>query len=139
MSEFIMAIPNLLFGPGSMNEVGGKFNEFGCKRVLIIVDKMGAKVGFADRMTKILKDSGIGFVLFDGAESDPPARVVNQAADLARKEKIDGIVAIGGGSVIDTGKSVNMLVNSPGHIEDYLAGFYVQKEGMTKQIGRAHV
>jgi alcohol dehydrogenase class IV len=109
-----------MFGPGTINEVGGKFKEFGSTKVLIIVDKVCTKLGFGERMQKILKDSGIGAVVCDEVEPDPPVRSVDKIGDFAKKEKIDGIVAIGGGSVIDTAKGVNILINNPGSLKNYL-------------------
>jgi alcohol dehydrogenase class IV len=109
----------VLFGPGCINEVGGKFKDFGSKKVLIVVDKIGAQLGFTEKMKQILKDSGIESVAFEEAEPDPPARSVDMGGKLAKEAKIDGIVGIGGGSVLDTAKGINVLVNNSGSINEY--------------------
>jgi alcohol dehydrogenase class IV len=109
-----------LFGPGTINEAGEKFKEFECKKILVVVDKTGVKLGLSERMQTILKKSDIESAVYDGVLPDPPAATIDEGAAFAKKEKIDGILAVGGGSVIDTAKGINILMTNPGTIEKYL-------------------
>lgn len=104
----------VFFGCGSSKVVGEQLKEFRCKKVLVIYDK-GVKVaGIVDMVNGYIRDAGIEIVEYDGVMTDPPDYTIDEAAELATKENADGIVAIGGGSAMDTGKGVRIvLANTP--------------------------
>ena len=80
--------------------------------------------GIAQPIIDNINDAGIETVCFDGVLPDPPDEMVEEAAEIARSSKCDVIVAIGGGSSMDTAKGVNVLINNPPPIRQY---FGVQK------------
>ena len=96
----------------------------GCKKVLVIYDKGLKDVGIADTIVENLQNSGIATIVFDKVLPDPPDTVIEEAAEIARAEEVDGIVAVGGGSSMDTAKGINVLINNPPPIMQY---FGVQK------------
>jgi alcohol dehydrogenase len=114
--------PNpVLYGSGTSKAVGAQLQRFGCKKVIVVYDKGVKAAGIADRIVGYIRDAGIGTVLYDGALSDAPDFTINEAGALAARENVDGVVAVGGGSSIDTGKGVDVLLSNPPPINRYFA------------------
>lgn len=114
--------PNpVLYGSGSSKTVGEQLKRFGCKKVIVVYDLGVKSAGIVDRILGYIKEAGVETVLFDGVLSDTPDFTVNEAGTLAIKENVDGVVAVGGGSSIDTGKGVNVLLSNPPPINQYFA------------------
>src|SRR5665648_1034392 len=95
----IIVKPELIFGAKSSLTAGTKLKQLGC--------------------TKVIESEGIEDNKYDGVVADPPDTVVNEAGELGRKEKVNGIVAIGGGSAMDTAKGINILLSNSGSITQY--------------------
>jgi alcohol dehydrogenase class IV len=118
--ESIFSSPNpLLFGVGTSKLVGEKLREFGCKKVLVVFDAGIKAAGLADRIIKLINDAGIATVAYDGVQADPPDWSVNEAGELGIREKVDGVVGVGGGSSLDTAKGAKMLRTNPPPINKY--------------------
>jgi alcohol dehydrogenase class IV len=118
--QSIFSSPNpLLFGTGTAKLVGEKLKELGCKKVLVVYD-MGIKnSGVADKIIKTINDAGIATVTYDGVQADPPDWSVNEAGEIGIREKVDGVVGVGGGSSLDTAKGAKMLQTNPPPINQY--------------------
>ena len=118
--QSVFSSPNpLLFGIGTTKLLGDKLKEFGCTKVLVVYD-MGIKnAGVADKIVKIIEDAGIKTVVYDGVLADPPDWSVNEAGELGIKEKVDGVVGVGGGSSLDTAKGAKLLQTNPPPINQY--------------------
>ncbi len=118
--QSIFSSPNpLLFGIGTSKLLGDKLKELGCTKVLVVYD-MGIKnAGVADQIVKIIEDAGIRTVAYDGVQADPPDWSVNEAGELGIREKVDGVVGVGGGSSLDTAKGAKMLQTNPPPINQY--------------------
>ncbi len=118
--QSIFSSPNpLLFGIGTSKLLGDKLKELGCTKVLVVYD-MGIKnAGVADQIVKIIEDAGIRTVTYDGVQADPPDWSVNEAGELGIREKVDGVVGVGGGSSLDTAKGAKMLQTNPPPINQY--------------------
>jgi alcohol dehydrogenase class IV len=86
-----------------------------------VVDQNGDKFGLSEKVQETLKKSGLEYAVFDGVVPDPPVSVVDKGAAFAKEHKIDGIAAIGGGSVLDASKAINILMSNPGSIADYIS------------------
>jgi len=114
----------VIMGSGASLRTGLKVRELGCKKVMVVYDKGLKATGITDTIVKNIRNAGVETVCFDGVLPDPPDTMVEEAAIIARKEKIDGIVAVGGGSAIDTAKGINVLINNEPPIMKY---FGVQK------------
>lgn len=118
MAKFAQVCPTI-YGNGAIAQVGEEVKKLGCKKVLVVSEKFVSGTDFYKTATKSLTDAGIKYVEFLEVLPDPPDTIVDKAGAFAKAEKIDGIVAIGGGSTIDTAKSANLLINNPGKILDY--------------------
>ena len=117
--EMTQAAP-VVYGAGSIREVGRRIMDMGSNVVLCICDGVIKSIGTAEKIENILKEAGLRVVTFDGVKPEAPDVLVDECAKLAREAKVDGIVAIGGGSTIDTAKGVRLLLEKGGSIRDYL-------------------
>jgi alcohol dehydrogenase class IV len=112
--------PNpLLFGIGTSKLVGEKLLELGCHKVLVVYDAGIKNSGVADKIIKIINDAGIETVCYDGVQADPPDWSVDEAGTLGIREKVDGVVGVGGGSSLDTAKGAKLLQTNPPPINQY--------------------
>ena len=120
MSTSRWSSPNpVVFGSGSCARTGEFLKEFGCSKVIVVYDR-GVKAA-AEKVMDSIRSVGVEFVTYDGVKPDAPDVTVNEAAALARSEKVDGVVAIGGGSAVDTGKGVCVLLTNDPPINRYFA------------------
>lgn len=108
-----------LMGRGASLRTGIKVRELGCKKVLVVYDKGLKAIGIADTIVNNIQNAGVETVCFDGVLPDPPDTMIEAAAEIARNEGIDGIVAVGGGSAIDSAKGINVLINNEPPIMKY--------------------
>ena len=118
----------VFFGEGVVNDLGNQVIGLGVSKVVVLTDEIIVKTDGYKLCIKSLKDVGIGVVEFTECIADSPSDVVHAASDLAKAEKVDGVVGIGGGSVLDTAKGVNLLFNNPAPVTDYF-GVPAKKPG----------
>lgn len=96
---------------GALEQLGTILQDFEAENVLVVFDKGIKAAGLVDDVIEQIEDAGIDVVEFDGVLPDPPMNVVNEAIKIVKDEDIDAIIAIGGGSSIDTAKAVNMILH----------------------------
>lgn len=118
----ITSKPEMIFGANSSLTAGTTLKKLGCTKVICVYDKGVKAAGLVDKIVKAIESEGIEVVHFDGVVADPPDTVVNEAGEIGRKEKVNGIIAIGGGSSMDTAKGINILLSNPGSITQYGVG-----------------
>jgi alcohol dehydrogenase len=109
----------VLFGEHASDQTGERVKMLGCSKVLCVYDQGVKDAGIVDPIIESLKKAGIEIIQFGGVLPDPPDTMVNECGELARREKVDGIVGVGGGSTLDTAKAVNVMLGNPGPIENY--------------------
>jgi alcohol dehydrogenase len=109
----------VLFGEHASDQTGERTKMFGCSKVLCVYDQGVKDAGVTGPIIENLKKAGIEVIEYGGVLPDPPDTMVNECGELARKEKVDGIVGVGGGSTLDTAKAVNVMLGNPGPIETY--------------------
>ena len=118
---FTYAAPALKFGPGASDEVGHDLASYGARRVLLVTDAGVMAAGHPSRIAEHIWQHGIETVIFDRARVEPTDESLTEAVDFARSAgPFDAVVAVGGGSSIDTAKAVNLLVTNPGELMDYV-------------------
>lgn len=115
----------VIFGAGALSELGEKAKEMDVKHVFCICDAGVKSTGMADRIRDILAKEGIDTCVFDGVLPDAPNRIVEEAGKIANDFLADMILGIGGGSSLDTAKSVAVLRDNPAPISQY----YLSKGG----------
>lgn len=106
-------ITPFMFGNGCRSMIGGKAKELGMTKAMIVTDKVIAGTGILDAIYGSLDAAGVPYILYDGVVPDPTDTCVDEGGRLALSEGIDGIIAVGGGSSMDTGKCINVLLNNP--------------------------
>lgn len=99
-------------GSGCRTFVAQRFLEAGCKRVAMITDQGLVKAGIAEQIAEIFRVQGAPRLagIYDKVEQDAVARIVNDCARWCRGNAIDGLLGVGGGSVLDTVKGVKALL-----------------------------
>ena len=112
--------PNpVLFGTGTAGSTGERLKMLGCRKTLLISDKGVKAAGILDKITGIIEAAGIETVCYDGVVADVPDYSVNSAAEFALGKDVDSIVAVGGGSSLDTAKAVRILLSNPPPFSNY--------------------
>jgi len=117
---FTWGAPPIKFGTGAIDEVGEDAKALGLRRVAIVTDPGLVRLGLAGRVEAALTAAGVAWATFDRVHVEPTDRSVTQAAEWAREQDVDGFVAVGGGSVIDTAKAMNLLSTNDGAVLEYL-------------------
>ena len=123
MSEtvFTYAAPALKFGRGASRELGFDLASWGARRVLLVTDPGVAAAGHPARVAEGLLQRGITVTTYDATHVEPTDESLTHAVEFARSEgPFDAVVAVGGGSSIDTAKAVALLVTNPGELMDYI-------------------
>ena len=110
----------VLFGEGTSLQTGERLKTLGCKKVLAVYDQGVKKVGITEKIIESIKEQEIEVAVFDGVKADPPDTMIDEGAEVGRNAKVDGVVGIGGGSTMDTAKAINLLLNNPGKVKDYM-------------------
>jgi hydroxyacid-oxoacid transhydrogenase len=118
---FTYGSPQLKFGPGASEEIGYDLSQLGASRVLVVTDAELARTGLPQRVADQMGAFDIETVVYDGARVEPTDESMQAAIDFARDQGgFDAYVAVGGGSSIDTAKAINLLMNNPGELMDYV-------------------
>lgn len=120
----------LHFGKGVTDQLGEVTQGFG-KKVLLVIGKGSVKKsGAYDQVVASLNDAGCEILEYSGIKSNPLIDNVDEAATMAREHKIDVIVALGGGSVIDSAKIISLAMKYDGRAWDIVAGKYKPKDAV---------
>jgi alcohol dehydrogenase len=123
MNEFQMWIPSrTFFGVGAVKNVKEQAGQLGKRALLCAARDSMRKTGALDRVVALLKEAKIDAVVKDDVDPNPTTIAINESAAVFVKEKCDFTVGLGGGSSMDTAKSVALLAANGGKIQDYLVG-----------------
>lgn len=121
------AIPEIIFGRGSLNYAGLCARRLGARKVFLVSDEGIEEAGWLQRLMDTLEKEGIEWVYYPGVTANPRDYQVEQGAELYLKNGTDVIIAIGGGSPMDTAKGIAILASNGGRIQDYEGANKVQK------------
>ena len=132
MENFTFYSPTkFVFGKDMENQAGELVREFGGKKVLLhFGGKSAEKSGLLSRVRQSLKASGIDFVELGGVHPNPLDDLVYEGIELCKKNGVDFILAVGGGSVIDSSKAIALGVCYDGDFWD----FYSDKANPSKAL-----
>lgn len=112
-----------VFGRGVENKVAEQLEAFGMKKPLIVYGKGSAvKSGLLDRVKKSLNEAGIPYAELGGVQPNPIDSKVYDGIEIAKKECVDSLLAVGGGSSIDTAKAIAAAVPYDGDFWDFYVG-----------------
>ncbi len=110
---FEMAASSVRFGAGVTREVGMDLVDLGVQKALVVTDPNLTRLGPVQTVLASLDAAGIETVLYDRVRVEPTDVSFRDAIQFAERAPVDGIVAVGGGSVIDTAKAVNLYTTYP--------------------------
>lgn len=110
---------NIVFGRGSVNKLPGMIKKYGLKNIMIVYDQGVKAAGIAKIVLEQMEQVDAKVVIFDKVIPNPTNEIVEEAAAAAKEAKVDGFVAVGGGSSIDLAKAINVLMTNPGTIGEY--------------------
>jgi alcohol dehydrogenase class IV/acyl-CoA reductase-like NAD-dependent aldehyde dehydrogenase len=109
----------LVYGPGSLSQLGDLAKEIGGSRVLLVTDPGIVKAGHAARAQELLSAAGLSVATYDQVHENPTTDDVDACLAIAREANVDCIVGLGGGSSMDTAKGCNFLLTNGGAMADY--------------------
>jgi len=117
--SFLWQIPTkIYFGVGEAKKINNRIKELGSKNVLIVTDIAIRNTGKIDEIEEQIKNRvDINIDIFDEVKPNPTAKIVEEGVKKAKNMEADLILAIGGGSSIDTGKAIALLMNNEEEIE----------------------
>lgn len=132
MNDFKFYTPTrYIFGKDAQKNVGDLSKELLGNRILLVYGQNSAKkTGLLDEIENHLKEKDIKFFEFGGIKPNPTDGPVREGIKLCREESIDGILALGGGSVIDTAKAIAAGTLYEGDFWDFFSGKAVTKKAM---------
>ena len=130
MSTQIILPRILQVGAGASNEAGTILNSLGCQRPLIVTDNMMVQLGYVSRLQESLEGSAISADIFADTVPEPTVKSIQAGVDKVRQGDYDSIIAIGGGSPIDSAKAIAILGKYGGVMRDYKFPRIVNEPGL---------
>lgn len=101
------------FGPGARKELPTVVASRGWKKALVVTDKGLMKFGVAKMVLDVLDEANIAYEVFDDVKPNPTVSNVTAGIEACKKAEADFIIAIGGGSSMDTAKGIGVVVTNP--------------------------
>jgi alcohol dehydrogenase YqhD (iron-dependent ADH family) len=119
MRNFVFHNPTkIIFGVDTTNEVGRESKNYG-KRILLVIGQGSVKkIGLYDKVVKLLKEEGLEIFELEGVKPNPRVDLVRKGINMVRENNIDLLLAVGGGSVIDTAKAIAAGLTYEGDVWD---------------------
>ena len=117
ISKFVT--PEIIFGTGSLNQVGESCKRLGSTRVFLVADPGVVKSGWLDKAAPYLEEVALEYEVWNDFSANPRDYEVEEGALLYAKKNCDAVLAIGGGSAVDAAKAVATLTTNKGTIHDF--------------------
>ncbi|WP_029032331.1 iron-containing alcohol dehydrogenase [Salinarimonas rosea] len=108
------------FGHGALARLPALARGLGGQRALIVGDPGVERAGLVGRIADVLSQTEMPIAIFTDVESDPDIRSVEQGTAIAKAERCDFVIGIGGGSALDTAKAIGLMLTNAGTIRDYV-------------------
>lgn len=110
----------LHFGPGTINNVGVIAKKYGKKALIVTGKSSSKKIGALDKVINSLKAEGIESIVFNEIEPNPRSTTMDKGGELAKKEKCDMVIGLGGGSPMDACKVIALIAKDGRKAWDYV-------------------
>jgi len=117
---FTWGTPPIRFGAGAADELGADIENLGARDALIVTDAGVTATGIPERIAEQLRNRGVKTEIYDGLHVEPTDASMSEAIEAARSLNWTALVAVGGGSSIDTAKAINLMSTQPGELLDYV-------------------
>lgn len=116
-----IGIPRTLFGVGAISRIADAIKGFGAQKVLVVTDQGLMKAGVAEVALEAIRSGGLAVDVFDRTGAEAPVSIIQELVALIEKEDYGLLVAVGGGSSMDTTKTAAHLASNPGlSVDDLL-------------------
>ena len=112
--------PLIRVGRGVFAQAPAEARDLGMKRPLLVADIYFAKTGRAKRLAALCEEAGLSTAVYGDIAEEPLTRHVEEGLAAYRQHAADGVIALGGGSTMDTAKAVAAMTANPGRISDYM-------------------
>ena len=103
------------FGAGAINEIPNEVQKRGFKKILVVTDKDLLKFGVTKKVTDLLDKSNISYEIFSDLKPNPTVTNVKNGVEFFKSAGADSIIAVGGGSAMDTAKAIGIIIRNPEH------------------------
>lgn len=113
MSERFVLNETSYFGKGAREELAGEIKKRGFKKVFLVSDKSLVEAGVTKKVEEVLESARISYELYDEIKPNPTIKNVTDGVEACKKSGADIIVAVGGGSSIDTSKGISIVMTNP--------------------------
>ena len=113
MSVRFMLNETSYFGKGAREELAPEIKNRGFKKAFVVTDKSLAECGVINKVTDVLEKAGIPFEVYSEVKPNPTIKNVTDGIEACKKSGADVIVAVGGGSSIDTSKGISIVMTNP--------------------------
>ena len=134
LSTYSFHLPTRIeFGDGVIQTVGKEAKAMGAKKAMIVSDKGVIGAGLIHPVEVALREEGIAYVIYDKIVPNPRIKHCNEGYELAKAEKVDFLIAVGGGSSMDTAKAIGTLLTHGKTIKDW-CGFQLLEREITPLI-----
>jgi alcohol dehydrogenase class IV len=130
MVKVFSTTPRIVMGPGSIKTIGTEVKARDAKRVLIVTDKGVIAAGLLKSIEESFRAAKIKYAVFDKVEPDPRYEIVADCVEMAKKERAQLLVGIGGGSPMDITKTAAIMLTNKGPIGAYFGVNLVPKAGL---------
>ncbi len=120
------AIPEIIFGSNSLEYVVPCAIRNGAKKVLLISDPGIEKAGWVDNLLEFFESGKLNWVYYNSVDSNPRNYQIEEGANFYLQQRADLIVALGGGSPMDTAKGIALVASNGGKIDDYEGANQIQ-------------
>ena len=130
MSTQIILPRILQIGEDASLKIAEVMTSLGCRRPLIVTDKMMVQLGYISRIEDVLKKAAIKYQVFADTVPEPTVASIQAGVAMVREGDYDSIIAIGGGSPIDSAKAMSILGKFGGAMQDYKVPRIVDEQGL---------
>ena len=113
MANRIVLNETSYFGRGARENVVSEIKGRGFNSVLVVTDRNLVEAGVSKKVTEHLENAGITYYVYDGVRPNPTVKNVQDGLMMAKINNVDAIIAIGGGSPIDTAKAIGIIMTNP--------------------------
>jgi alcohol dehydrogenase class IV len=120
----------VVVGCGAAERTGDLCHRRGFKKALIVTDGTMVKLELLQRVEKSLGHNDVMFAVYSGVETEPVVEYVEEGLVVYWHEGCDFVLALGGGSALDTAKAIAAMVTNPGHIQDYKGAGKLQRRAV---------
>jgi alcohol dehydrogenase len=119
MPERINAVKTSFFGKGAVRMLIPELKKTGVRRALVVTDSFLYQSGAAAKVGAVLSEAGVEYAVYYNVSPNPTIDIVNECIRAAKALNVDLLLALGGGSAIDTAKAVSIVVANGGSVEQY--------------------